>query len=128
MYKLNNKPTSTIGIRVNKAYEGESIEQKIDRIVNNNEPISDGAPIIYTERKDGVMPEYDIRADKWDIAIDAMDKVAESNKMKRDIAAGERIYDNMDDNKKEEFNKKYPQNKYAIEAAKAAAANNSEKG
>ena len=43
--------------------------------MNNKEPITDGAPIIYTERKDGVLPEYDIRTDRWDIAIDAMDKV-----------------------------------------------------
>lgn len=112
MYKLTTQPTSTKGLRVNKAYEGESIEQKIERIVNNNEPISDGAPIIYTERKDGVMPEYDIRADKWDIAIDAMDKVAESNKMKRDLAAGERMYDKMNPEEKEAFNTKYPNNKH----------------
>ena len=56
-------------------YEGETIETKVNRIVNNGEPITDGAPIIYTERKDGVLPEYDIRTDRWDIAIDAMDKV-----------------------------------------------------
>ena len=43
--------------------------------MNNNEPITDGAPIIFTERKDGVLPEYDIRTDRWDIAITAMDKV-----------------------------------------------------
>lgn len=113
MYQLTTQPTKS-KIKHNEAYEGERIEEKIDRIVNNNEPISDGAPIIYTERKDGVLPEYDIRADKWDIAIDAMDKVAESNKMKRDIAAGERMYDKMTDEKKAEFNKKYPQNKHNI--------------
>lgn len=56
-------------------YEGETIEAKVNRIVNNKEPITDGAPIIYTERKDGVLPEYDIRTDRWSIAIDAMDKV-----------------------------------------------------
>ena len=50
-------------------------ESKVNRIVNNGEPITDGAPIIYTERKDGVLPEYDIRTDRWDIAIEAMDKV-----------------------------------------------------
>ena len=35
----------------------------------------DGAPIIYTERKDGVIPAYNIRTDKWDIALTAMDQV-----------------------------------------------------
>ena len=57
------------------SYEGESIEKKIRRIVGNNEPISDGAPIVYTEKKDGVLPQYDIRTDKWAIALEAMDKV-----------------------------------------------------
>ena len=33
-------------------YEGETIEQKVNRIVNNNEPITDGAPIIFTDRYD----------------------------------------------------------------------------
>ena len=57
------------------SYEGEPIEKKIRRIVENKEPITDGAPIVYTEKKDGVLPQYDIRTDKWDIALDAMDKV-----------------------------------------------------
>ena len=31
--------------------EGESIETKVKRITENNEPITDGAPIIYTNRE-----------------------------------------------------------------------------
>ncbi|UCS96044.1 MAG: hypothetical protein [Microviridae sp.] len=58
-----------------ETYEGETIEMKVARVVNNNEPITDGAPIIYTEKKDGVMPDYNVRTDRWDIAIEAMDKV-----------------------------------------------------
>ena len=30
--------------------DGESIENKVRRITENNEPITDGAPIIYTNR------------------------------------------------------------------------------
>lgn len=81
MYKPN-KPTPTT-ICVNKHYEGESIEAKIRRVVNNKEPISDGAPLIYTDRKDGVRPEYDIRTDRFEIAVEAMDKVAQSHVAKR---------------------------------------------
>ena len=55
--------------------EGERIELKIDRMTQNNEPIGDSAPLIYTPRKDGVVAAYDIRTDKWDIALDAMEKV-----------------------------------------------------
>ncbi|UPW41274.1 hypothetical protein [Sigmofec virus UA08Rod_4510] len=54
--------------------EGENIITKIRRIVDENEPIEDGAPLIYTEKKDGVRPEFDIRTDKWSIAMNAMDK------------------------------------------------------
>ena len=41
--------------------EGEYIEEKVRRITENNEPIEDGAPIIYTERKDGVNPAANYR-------------------------------------------------------------------
>ena len=55
-----------------ECFEGEQIEEKVRRIVNNNEPITDGAPIIFTEKKDGVLPEYNIRTDRWDIALDGI--------------------------------------------------------
>ena len=45
-------------------YKGENIEVKVRRITENNEPISDGAPITYTEKKDGVRPEFDISSVK----------------------------------------------------------------
>ena len=41
--------------------EGELIEEKVARLTQEKSPINDGAPIIYTERKDGVLPAYDIR-------------------------------------------------------------------
>lgn len=56
--------------------QGESIEEKVRRIVEEKEPIKDGAPIIYTELKDGVKAEFNIRTDKWIVAIDAMEKVS----------------------------------------------------
>lgn len=59
-----------------ETYQGESIERKVQRIVEENEPIEDGAPIIFQERADGVKPEYNIRTDRWDVAIEAMDKVS----------------------------------------------------
>lgn len=55
--------------------EGENILTKIRRILDENEPLTDGAPLIYTPKADGVRPEYDIRTDKWQIAINAMDRV-----------------------------------------------------
>lgn len=70
-------------IKTNQSYEGEPIEAKVRRIVNNKEPIKDGAPLVYTDRKDGVLPEYDIRTDKFEVAIDAMDKVSQQKLSER---------------------------------------------
>ena len=67
--------------------EGESIEQKLRRVTTSNEPIENVAPMIYTERKDGVLPECDIRTDRWDVAQSAMDAVTRSNIAKREQAA-----------------------------------------
>lgn len=61
-------------------YEGESIETKVERVVQNKEPIEDGAEIIYTEKKQGVQPQYDIRTDKWEIAQEAMN-LAHANRI-----------------------------------------------
>lgn len=58
--------------------EGEYIEKKVQRIVESGEPIEDSAPIIYTERKNGVMPAYNIRTDRWDVAQEAMQTVNNS--------------------------------------------------
>ena len=82
MYR-QNKPQSTSLTR-NESYYGETIEQKIHRIINNKEPLTDGAPLIYTDRKDGVLPEYDPRTDRFEIAIDAMDKVTASKQAARE--------------------------------------------
>jgi hypothetical protein len=64
--------------------EGEPIEHKVARVVKNGEPIKDGAPLVYTERKDGVNAAYNIRTDRWEIAADAMDKVHKTMIAKRD--------------------------------------------
>lgn len=76
-------------IEVYNGYIGESIEYKIERIVTQKEPITDGAPQIYTDRRDGVLAEYDIRTDRFEIAIEAMDKVSKSHMAKREKKAGE---------------------------------------
>lgn len=66
------KPSKTT-LKVNDSVEGETIEDKMKRIMNNKEPITDGAPIIFTERKDGVKPEYNIKTDRFELAVDATD-------------------------------------------------------
>ena len=82
MYKKAIKNTSYI--KLNQSLEGETIEQKVERVTTNKEPISDGAPLIYTDRKEGVQAGYNIRTDRFEIAVDAMDKVTKSHLAKRE--------------------------------------------
>jgi hypothetical protein len=79
-----NKMYEDSTIELNDSVEGETIEEKIRRIVENKEPISEGADIIYTERKDGVSPAYDVRTDRFELAVDAMDKVHKDKLAKRE--------------------------------------------
>lgn len=81
MYR-KNKPARTT-LRINKSVEGETIEAKVRRILKNGEPITDGAPIIFTERKDGIVPEYDIRTDRWEMAIEMTDQITAGKRAKR---------------------------------------------
>lgn len=67
---------TNVKIKCNELYEGESIEEKVRRVVMSKEPIEAISPMIYTERKDGVKPEYDIRTDRWEIAQSAMTTIA----------------------------------------------------
>lgn len=73
-------------IRINNSTEGETLEQKIERILNNKEPIKDSAELIYQRREEGVNPAMDIRTDRWDLAIDLADKGAADKLAKRKAA------------------------------------------
>lgn len=61
-------------------YEAEPREVKLRKIISGETSnMEDGVfPIIYTEKKDGVQPEYDIRTDRFEVAIDAIDKINQS--------------------------------------------------
>ena len=61
-------------LSVNESTEGESIETKVERITTQNEPLQDECEMIYTNRSDGVLPEYDPRTDRFEVAIEYMDK------------------------------------------------------
>lgn len=64
----------------NLTYQAEPREVKLRKIINgeaNN--MEDGVfPTIYTEKKDGVKPEFDIRTDRFEVAIEAIDKINQS--------------------------------------------------
>ena len=50
-----------------ESYEGQSIEDRCKKLTETGEPIKDTSPLIYTPKEKGVMPQYDVRADKWHI-------------------------------------------------------------
>lgn len=64
----------------NLTYQAEPREEKLRKIISGeSSSIEDGVfPTVYTEKKDGVLPEYDIRTDRFEVAIDAMDKINQS--------------------------------------------------
>lgn len=55
--------------------KGETLIKKIQRILDENEPLTDGAPMIYTPKQAGVRDDCNIRTDKWALAMNAMDRV-----------------------------------------------------
>lgn len=67
----------------NDIYEANSIEKEMQIAETSRQPIEATSPIIYTERNKGVEAQYDIRADRWEIAQNAMDAVAKSIAAKR---------------------------------------------
>lgn len=109
MYKKNRLPKTDL--RINHSFEGETIENKIVRIINNKEPIKDATPQIYTERKDGVRPEFDIRTDKFEQAIEDSMHIAATHLGAREERVGEKTWDTMTDDQRQSFKTKFPNNK-----------------
>lgn len=74
--------------------DGTPIEKQIANAMSVQEPIDNSSPIQFTKRSDGVLPDFDIRTDKWDIAQKAMTAVADKVRQNRvskmqDIAKGD---------------------------------------
>lgn len=92
-------------ICVNESIVGETIEEKVFRIVNNKDAIDDGAPLLFSERDEGVLPEYDIRTDRWEIAAEAQDKLVAAK-----IAKSMELKDTVRDTKNEVSTTETPNN------------------
>lgn len=77
------RPIPGIGktqIKLDNIYEAEPLEVKLRRKERGgkiDEEEGDGKTwaITYTERKDGVLPEYDIRTDRFEVAREAQDRL-----------------------------------------------------
>ena len=90
-------------IKGNSRIEGETIEQKVERIMEEKSPIKDGAPEIFTDRKDGVKAAYNIRTDKWEIATEAMDKIHSNEAAKGDGLPKMEVVKGKDDGEPEKI-------------------------
>lgn len=74
MIKFNTESNKMF---ISEEYSGEDIHEKIDRIMTTEEPIEEdpNAARIYTKRKDGVLPMYNVRTDKWELALEIKDEI-----------------------------------------------------
>lgn len=83
MYKIPNRTVTTLD--VNTSVEGETIEQQIERLVNNGEVIGDEKEMIYTKPSLGVVYGTDIRGDKQEKAIEMTEKVTKDVMRRREL-------------------------------------------
>lgn len=84
MHPTYELPKTSINVNQAVVDEGETIEDKVTRFLTTKQPIKDTAAIIHTMRSEGVKPEFDIRTDRFDLAVEAMDYVSASNTAKRE--------------------------------------------
>lgn len=90
MKRKANYHKSGKAIATTESYVGEPLEEKIRRVIESNAPIEAISPEIYTERKEGVRPEMDIRTDRFDVALNAMDAITEGVRSRRAQKAKEK--------------------------------------
>jgi len=82
MYKKNLNIKTTLDTS-DFLFTGESMEQYMNRVLVSGEPINAASPVIYTDRKSGVIPEYNIRTDRFDLALDAQSTIVKGQIAKR---------------------------------------------
>lgn len=81
--------TKETQLHINTSKPGEMIETKVERLMHTKEPLTEGqtAPLIYTPRAEGIRASTNIRTDRFEIALEATDKIAKSYKAKREERA-----------------------------------------
>lgn len=63
---------------------GKSIEEEIRQAVASKSPIESSAEVVYTPLKDGVLPQYNMRTDRQEIALDLTEKYGKSKLLHQD--------------------------------------------
>ena len=64
---------------------GKSLEEELREATASKKPIEMTTELIFTNQKDGVLPQYDVRTDKQEIAIDIANKHEASEAMRGDL-------------------------------------------
>lgn len=84
---MRQKPKFTrTKIRVNTSVEGEHLSTSIRRMIENKEPIGTTGVVSYTRPNEGVLAQFDIRTDRFEIAMQAQDKAARYHNAKNQEA------------------------------------------
>lgn len=84
MTYLAKKISHTTQLRTAKEpVEAVMLEKKIEAMIANEEPIIGTAELIYTKKRDGVLPAYDPRTDRFDNAIEAINNITMAAMAKR---------------------------------------------
>lgn len=82
-YKKVELPSS--GVKTaKKPVEGKMLEYEIEAMMHNREPIRGTTDVIFTRKRDGVLPAYNPRTDKFDQMITAASEIAKAAETKRD--------------------------------------------
>lgn len=75
MYKIPKLINTSLD--VNDSVEGEFLETKIERMLNNGDEMAEGKELIYTRPEDGVIGDFNIRHDHWNDAYEQSSIIAE---------------------------------------------------
>lgn len=82
MYKSNYNNRGNV--KRNECYKAETIEQEVSRALNNGEKLEHTKTLIYTEKKAGTPAGYNIRTDRFEIALDAIETLEKSKTARRE--------------------------------------------
>lgn len=93
----NKKVANSTTIETPRQLEGERLELKVSRKLANKETIEGESPLIYTEKKDGVMAGYNIRTDRFEVALDGLNAIEKSRTAKRETRPDLKVVKNDSD-------------------------------
>lgn len=85
MRLYNKTKFHSLKLKGNDYFEAKTLEQELEQALHEKRPIEKNAigSIFYTRKQHGVLPECDIRTDRFDLAQHAMEKLAENAKKAR---------------------------------------------